>query len=75
MKNLRHLNLESNEFHGNLSFNHTFIKRMFKVDENSNLCYNHIIFSSKLKLGITSCDKHGLLLSLSLAKDEQFIRR
>ena len=77
MKNLRHLNLESNEFHGNLSFNHTFIKRMvmFKVDENSNLCYNLIIFSSKLKLGITSCEKHGFLLSLSVAKDEQFIRR
>jgi hypothetical protein len=49
---------------------------MFKVDENSNLGKNHTIFSSKLKLGITaSFDKHGLLLSSSLAKDEQFIRR
>jgi len=49
---------------------------MFKIDENSNLFKNHIIFLSKLKLGIAaSFDKHGLLLSSSLAKDEQFIRR
>lgn len=44
---------------------------MFKVDENSNLGKNHTIFSSKLKFGIAaSFDKHGLLLSSSLAKDE-----
>ena len=71
MKKLRYLNLENNEFHGVLPFNLTFMKRLavFKVGGNSNLCYNHTILSSKLKLGIAPCDKHGLPLSPPPAKD------
>ncbi|CAK7350392.1 unnamed protein product [Dovyalis caffra] len=72
MKKLRYLNLENNAFHGVLPFNLTFMKRlaMFKVGGNSNLCYNHTILSSKLKLGIAPCDKHGLPLSPPPAKDD-----
>ena len=72
MKNLRYLNLGNNEFHGVLPFNLTFMKRLavFKVGGNSNLCYNHTILSSKLKLGIAPCDKHGLPLSPPPAKDD-----
>ncbi|KAJ9136014.1 hypothetical protein P3X46_033130 [Hevea brasiliensis] len=71
MKHLRYLNLANNEFHGVLPFNVTFLKRLdvFKVGGNSNLCYNHTILSSKLKLGIAPCDKHGLPMSPPPAKD------
>ncbi|CAN4116594.1 unnamed protein product [Withania somnifera] len=62
MKRLKYLNLERNNFHGVLPFNASFIKRLvvLKVGENSNLCYNHSTLSSKVKLGIAPCDKHGL---------------
>ncbi|KAM3284896.1 receptor-like protein 51 [Capsicum chacoense] len=65
MKELKYLNLERNNFKGVLPFNASFIKKLvvFKVGENSNLCYNHSTLSSKLKLGIAPCDKHGLPLS------------
>uniref|UniRef100_A0A2C9U8T9 Leucine-rich repeat-containing N-terminal plant-type domain-containing protein n=2 Tax=Manihot esculenta TaxID=3983 RepID=A0A2C9U8T9_MANES len=71
MKHLRYLNLANNDFHGVLPFNLTFLKRLdvFKVGGNSNLCYNHTILSSKLKLGIARCDKHGLPVSPPPAKD------
>ncbi|KAJ6738308.1 hypothetical protein OIU74_003292 [Salix koriyanagi] len=71
MKKLKYLNLENNEFHGVLPFNLTFMKKLdvLKVGGNSNLCYNHTILSSKLKLGIAPCDKHGLPLSPPPAKD------
>ncbi|KAJ9168681.1 hypothetical protein P3X46_020177 [Hevea brasiliensis] len=71
MKHLRYLNLANNEFHGVLPFNLTFLKRLdvFKVGGNGNLCYNHTILSSKLKLGIAPCDKHGLPMSPPPAKD------
>ncbi|CAJ1961950.1 unnamed protein product [Sphenostylis stenocarpa] len=62
MKSLRYLNLANNNLHGVLPFNLTFIKRLevFKVGGNTNLCYNHSIISSKLKLGISPCDKYGM---------------
>ncbi|KAF8411068.1 hypothetical protein HHK36_003607 [Tetracentron sinense] len=62
MKELKYLNLENNNFNGVLPFNGSFIKRLavFKVGGNSNLCYNHSMISSKLKLGISRCDKDGL---------------
>lgn len=65
MKNLKYLNLANNRFHGVMPFNESFIKKLdvFKIGENSNLCYNHSTFSSKLKLGIAPCDKHGLPMS------------
>ncbi|XP_015576666.2 receptor-like protein 51 [Ricinus communis] len=71
MKQLKYLNLANNEFHGVLPFNLTFLKRLdvFKIGGNSNLCYNHTILSSKLKLGIAPCDKHGLPMSPPPAKD------
>lgn len=71
MKKLKYLNLESNNFHGVLPFNATFIKglQVFKVGENSNLCYNHSSLGSKVKIGIAPCDKHGLPLSPPPAKD------
>ncbi|KAG6383230.1 hypothetical protein SASPL_157025 [Salvia splendens] len=71
MKKLKHLNLASNSFHGVLPFNATFIQRLevFKVGENSNLCYNRTVLGSKLKLGLAACDKHGLPLSPPPAKD------
>ncbi|KAH6790285.1 receptor like protein 51 [Perilla frutescens var. frutescens] len=71
MKKLKYLNLASNSFHGVLPFNATFIKglEVFKVGENSNLCYNHTVLGSKVKLGIAACDKHGLPLSPPPAKD------
>ncbi|XP_022898716.1 receptor-like protein 51 [Olea europaea var. sylvestris] len=70
MKKLKYLNLEKNSFHGVLPFNATFIKRLevFKVGDNSNLCYNHSTLSSKVKLGISPCDKHGLPMSPPPAK-------
>ncbi|KAK7245530.1 hypothetical protein RIF29_40376 [Crotalaria pallida] len=65
MKNLNHLNLANNNLHGVLPFNQSFIKKLevFKVDGNSNLCYNHSVLSSKLKLGISPCDKYGMPVS------------
>jgi hypothetical protein len=71
MKNLKHLNLANNNFHGVVPFNLTFIKRltMFKVVGNSNLCYNHSVLSSKLKLDIAPCDKYGMPMSPPPAKD------
>ncbi|KAF3451291.1 hypothetical protein FNV43_RR07386 [Rhamnella rubrinervis] len=72
MKSLKHLNLANNNFHGIMPFNASFIKRLvvFKVGGNTNLCYNHSVLSSKLKLGIAPCDKHGLPLSPPPAKED-----
>ncbi|CAN4091906.1 unnamed protein product [Withania somnifera] len=71
MKRLKYLNLEKNNFHGVLPFNASFIKKLvvLKVGENSNLCYNHSTLSSKVKLGIAPCDKHGLPMSPPASKD------
>ncbi|TKY71860.1 inactive leucine-rich repeat receptor protein kinase [Spatholobus suberectus] len=65
MKSLRYLNLANNNLRGVVPFNLTFINRLevFKVGGNSNLCYNHSVVSSKLKLGISPCDKHGMPVS------------
>ncbi|XP_010518824.1 PREDICTED: receptor-like protein 51 [Tarenaya hassleriana] len=72
MKNLKHLNLADNAFHGVLPFNASFLKRLevFKVGGNSNLCYNHSVLSSKMKLGIAPCDKHGLPMSPPPQKED-----
>ncbi|CAI0560641.1 unnamed protein product [Linum tenue] len=61
MKHLKHLNLANNAFRGVLPFNASFLERLevFKIKGNDNLCYNHTSLSSKLKLGIAQCDKHG----------------
>ncbi|MBA0658795.1 hypothetical protein Goklo_010974 [Gossypium klotzschianum] len=61
LKGLKVLNLENNQLNGVLPFNASFIKRLavFKVGGNSNLCYNHSVLSSKLKLGVARCDKNG----------------
>ncbi|KAE8696477.1 hypothetical protein F3Y22_tig00110657pilonHSYRG00004 [Hibiscus syriacus] len=58
LKGLKVLKLENNELHGVLPFNASFMKKLdvFKVGGNSNLCYNHSVISSKLKLGIAPCD-------------------
>ncbi|GMI82287.1 receptor like protein 51, suppressor of npr1-1, constitutive 2 [Hibiscus trionum] len=71
LKGLKVLNLENNGFHGVLPFNASFIKRLavFKVGGNSNLCYNHSVLSSKLKLGVARCDKHGLPVSPPPSKE------
>ncbi|KAE8688255.1 putative wd40 protein [Hibiscus syriacus] len=71
LKGLKALNLENNGLHGVLPFNASFIKRLavFKVGGNSNLCYNHSVLSSKLKLGVARCDKHGLPMSPPPSKD------
>ncbi|GJZ09748.1 receptor-like protein 51 [Tanacetum coccineum] len=62
MKELKYLNLENNRFHGVLPFNESFIKRLdvFKINGNEDLCYNHLNFSKDVRLGIASCDKHGM---------------
>ena len=72
LKSLKYLNLANNEFHGVMPFNGSFIKRLvvFKVGGNSNLCYNHTVLSSKLKLGIAPCDKHGLPMSPPASKED-----
>ncbi|XP_038893909.1 receptor-like protein 51 [Benincasa hispida] len=72
MKSLKYLNLENNQFHGVMPFNGSFLKRLeiFRIKGNSNLCYNHSILSSKLKLGIAPCDRHGLPLSPPPAKED-----
>ncbi|GAB4831429.1 hypothetical protein Ancab_005441 [Ancistrocladus abbreviatus] len=61
MKDLKYLNLEKNNFQGVMPFNASFIKSLtvFKIGENSNLCYNHSTISPKVKLGIAPCDKNG----------------
>lgn len=43
---------------------------MFKVGGNSELCYNRTVLSSKVKLGIAPCDKHGLPLSPPPQKED-----
>ncbi|KAG2242493.1 hypothetical protein Bca52824_095664 [Brassica carinata] len=72
MKSLKYLNLANNAFHGVLPFNASFLKKLevFKVGGNSDLCYNHTVLSSKLKLGIAKCDKHGLPLSPPPQKED-----
>ncbi|XP_062095929.1 receptor-like protein 51 [Humulus lupulus] len=71
MKTLKYLNLANNNFRGVMPFNASFISRLtvFKVGGNDNLCYNRSILSSKMKLGISPCDKHGFPLSPPPAKD------
>ncbi|KAK7302968.1 hypothetical protein RJT34_13865 [Clitoria ternatea] len=65
MKSLKYLNLANNNLRGVVPFNVSFITRLavFKVGGNSNLCYNHSVVSSKLKLGISPCDKYGMPVS------------
>ncbi|KAL6333842.1 hypothetical protein AAG906_029030 [Vitis piasezkii] len=72
MKGLKYLNLENNNFNGVMPFNVSFIKKLvvFKVSGNNNLCYNHSLISSKMKLGIAPCDKHGLPISPPPAKSD-----
>ncbi|KAL6206732.1 hypothetical protein ACLB2K_023979 [Fragaria x ananassa] len=72
MKSLKHLNLANNNFKGVIPFNASFISKLavFKISRNSNLCYNHSVLLSKLKLGIAPCDKHGLPLSPPPAKQD-----
>ncbi|KAG6594537.1 Receptor-like protein 51, partial [Cucurbita argyrosperma subsp. sororia] len=72
MKRLKYLNLENNQFRGVIPFNESFIKRLevFKIQGNGNLCYNHSTLSSKLKLGIAPCDKHGLPIPPPPARDD-----
>lgn len=71
MKGLKYLNLEKNNFRGVLPFNASFVKKLIvlKVGENSNLCYNHSTLSSKVKLGIARCDKHGLPMAPPASKE------
>lgn len=54
-----------------MPFNATFIKKLvvFKIGGNSELCYNHTTISSKLKLGLSPCDKHGLPIPPPPAKE------
>ncbi|XP_010449471.1 PREDICTED: receptor-like protein 51 [Camelina sativa] len=72
MKHLTHLNLANNDLRGVLPFNASFIKNLevFKIGGNSDLCYNHTVLSSKMKLGIAKCDKHGLPLSPPPQKED-----
>lgn len=65
IKSLRYLNLANNNLRGVVPFNLSFINRLevFKVAGNSNLCYNRSVLSSKLKLGISPCDKFGMPVS------------
>ncbi|KNA02987.1 hypothetical protein SOVF_213420 [Spinacia oleracea] len=65
MKGLKYLNLEKNNFQGIMPFNASFIKRLvvFRIGDNANLCYNRTTLSSKVKLGISPCDKNGLPMS------------
>ncbi|KAM7255327.1 hypothetical protein ACFE04_020568 [Oxalis oulophora] len=71
MKGLKYLSLAHNQLHGILPFNASFLKRLevFKVNGNSDLCYNHTNYSPNVKLGISPCDKHGLPMSPPPAKD------
>ncbi|KAJ3671023.1 hypothetical protein LUZ60_008449 [Juncus effusus] len=65
MKKLKTLNLENNNFQGIIPFNTSFISKLeeFRIGGNMNLCYNHTILSSKLKLGIAPCNRYGLPVS------------
>ncbi|XP_058771460.1 receptor-like protein 51 [Vicia villosa] len=71
MKSIKYLNLANNNLHGVVPFNLTFIKglEVFKLGGNSNLCYNHSVLSSKLKLGVSPCDKYGKPVSPPPSKD------
>jgi hypothetical protein len=71
MKNIKYLNLANNNLHGVVPFNVSFLMglEVFKVGGNSNLCYNRSVLSSKLKLGISHCDKYGMPVSPPPAKD------
>ncbi|CAJ2658805.1 unnamed protein product [Trifolium pratense] len=71
MKNIKYLNLANNNLGGVVPFNLSFIKglEVFKIGGNSNLCYNRSVLSSKLKLGISHCDKYGMPVSPPPAKD------
>ncbi|CAL5183616.1 unnamed protein product [Lathyrus oleraceus] len=71
MKSIKYLNLANNNLHGIVPFNLTFIKglEVFKLGGNSNLCYNHSVLSSKLKLGVSPCDKYGKPVSPPPSKD------
>ncbi|KAF7803287.1 Receptor-like protein 51 [Senna tora] len=71
MKSLRYLNLANNNLHGVVPFNLSFVKKLavLKMGGNSNLCYNHSVLSSKLKLGIAPCDKYGMPMSPPPSKD------
>ncbi|CAI8590975.1 unnamed protein product [Vicia faba] len=71
MKSIKYLNLANNNLHGVVPFNLTFIKglEVFKLGGNSNLCYNHSLLSSKLKLGVSPCDKYGKPVSPPPSKD------
>ncbi|KAI9076902.1 hypothetical protein K1719_041206 [Acacia pycnantha] len=71
MKNLKHLNLANNDLHGVLPFNLSFIESLevFRVSGNINLCYNHSVLSSKLRLGIAPCNKHGMPILPPRGKD------
>ncbi|CAK8530750.1 unnamed protein product [Lathyrus sativus] len=71
MKSIKYLNLANNNLHGVVPFNLTFIKglEVFKLGGNSNLCYNHSVLSSKLKLGVSPCDKYGKPVSPPASKD------
>ncbi|KAJ6402211.1 hypothetical protein OIU84_014325 [Salix udensis] len=60
---LAYVDMSSNQLNGTVP---KFFAEMKKLN---NLCYNHTILSSKLKLGIAPCDKHGLPLSPPPAKD------
>ncbi|KAK8494961.1 hypothetical protein V6N12_003673 [Hibiscus sabdariffa] len=76
LKELKVLNLENNQLHGVLPFNASFIKRLdvLKLGGNGNLCYNHSSLSSKMKLGIAPCDKHGLPISPPPSKESSSSR-
>ncbi|KAK8675575.1 hypothetical protein V6N13_033641 [Hibiscus sabdariffa] len=76
LKELKVLNLENNELHGVLPFNASFIKRLdvLKLGGNGNLCYNHSALSSKMKLGISPCDKHGMPISPPPSKESSSSR-
>ncbi|EXB84043.1 putative LRR receptor-like serine/threonine-protein kinase [Morus notabilis] len=71
MKTLKYLNLANNNFRGVMPFNASFISRLavFKVGGNDFLCYNRSNLSSKMKLGIAPCDKHGFPMSPPPARD------
>ncbi|KAL5096915.1 hypothetical protein RYX36_001242 [Vicia faba] len=71
MKSIKYLNLANNNLHGVVPFNLTFIKglEVFRLGGNSNLCYNHSLLSSKLKLGVSPCDKYGKPVSPPPSKD------
>ncbi|TKY45690.1 LRR receptor serine/threonine-protein kinase [Spatholobus suberectus] len=60
--NLTHVDFSGNRLKGNIPPSITMLDSL-QVGGNSNLCYNHSVVSSKLKLGISPCDKHGMPVS------------